>query len=356
MMVMNKHLIFSILLVLAALFLRAQETSDCSKTLKKAQRVYDAGEIEKVESMLQQCLKDGFTRAERTEALKLIILVNLFEDDPRSADNNMKRLLTINPDFKPKENDHQEIKDLYAKFRTDPLIIFDFMVGVNLSYGYLMTAYSVDHFNANSSYLPKVGINGGLIANYFLKESWRGNIGFFYRTKNYNIVNSYNVETDLTPEDELKQTIDANVNVTSIAIPFGITKEFGKRKLTPHVGIGGSFETYFNSSHTITRVYSDAAFAPEQGTAVDTEKQSSLFNISATTNAGVRYKIGLTGKLILDVRFGLGLWNQSRVNNRYENSQLLYQYYFVPDDFLLHNLSFNIGYSQLLYKPKKLKN
>ena len=144
--------------------------------------------------------------------------------------------------------------------------------------------------------------------------------------------------------------------MSSVEIPFGFTKEFGRGKLRPHVGVGGSMAVYFDSKHTITRTYSDAAFAPVQGTAVSTKPQSSLFNISTSANAGVRYKIGVTGKLIFDCRFNFGMWNQTRVNNRYENAALLYEYYFIPDDFLLHNLSFNIGYSHLLYKPKKYKD
>lgn len=343
------------ILLFVSFFLKAQEESDCSKTLKNAQKVYDSGEIEKVEALLTNCLEDGFTRAQKTEALKLIVLANLFDDDLISADKNMIELLKTNPDFKPKSNDHQEIKSLYSKFRTDPLLIIDFMTGVNLSYGYLMTAYAVDHNSSYSSYFPKTGINGGFVAHYLIGKLWRVNTGFFYKNKKYNIYNTYNKVSGLDPEDTTVQVIDANVDISSIEIPFGISKEFGRTKLTPHVGVGGNFSTYFNSSHTLTRTYSDAAFAPIQGTAVDTKAQSSLLNISATANAGVRYKIGLTGKLIFDVRFNFGMWNQSRVNNRYENSTLLYEYYFIPDDFLLHNLSFNIGYSQLLYKPKKHK-
>ena len=152
---MSKKIIITILLSFTTLLISAQEESDCAKTLKKAQKIYDSGEIEKVEELLLNCLEEGFDRSQKTEALKLIVLSNLFDDDLVSADNNMLKLLKANPDFIPKSNDHQEIKSLYAKFRTDPLIIIDFMAGVNLSYGYLMTAYAVDHNSSYSSYCPK---------------------------------------------------------------------------------------------------------------------------------------------------------------------------------------------------------
>ena len=352
---MIKKIFIYIFFLFIAFFAKAQEVSDCSKTLKLAHKTYDAGEIEKVEELLLPCLENGFTRSEKTEALKLIIQANLFDDDLESADRNMKELLGVNPDFIPKENDHKEIKVLYAKFRTDPLLIIDFLAGVNLSYGYVLSSFEIDHNTPKkSAYTSEVGINGGAIANYLLKNLWRANLGFFYKSKKYSIGSTYNKNTNV--EDTIMQTIDAVVDVTSIEIPFGITKEFGRNKLVPHIGIGANLAAYLNSTHTIKREYSNADFAPVQGTSVNTISQSSLFNISTTANAGVRYKIGLTGKLIFDVRFNFGLINQSSENNRYENSQLIYQYYFIPDDFLLHNLSFNIGYSQLLYKPKKLRN
>ena len=120
---MRKNLLITLPFIFMAIFSIAQEDSDCSKTLIKAQRIYDSGEIEKVEQLIRACMEDGFTKAQKTDAYQLIILVNLFEDDMLKAELNMVELLKHNPDFKPKSNDHQEIKDLYKKFRTDPLLI-----------------------------------------------------------------------------------------------------------------------------------------------------------------------------------------------------------------------------------------
>ena len=69
---MNKKIVF-IILLFTSFLLKAQEESDCAKTLKNAQKVYDSGEIEKVEALLISCLEDGFTRAQKTEALKVTL-------------------------------------------------------------------------------------------------------------------------------------------------------------------------------------------------------------------------------------------------------------------------------------------
>jgi hypothetical protein len=337
----------------------AQEDSDCSKTLKKAQQVYDKGEIEKVEELLNPCLQsDGFNRAEKTEALKLIILATIFDDNIATAENRMIELLKINPDFAPKSGDHQEIKDLYTKFRTAPLVIIDYTFGVNFTDGYVLKNYNVNPYTVNigALYAPKAGINVGASAHYLLKNKWRAGGGIYYKTQSFNIFDLHNKEYGGAVEDTNFQIIDTDVNISQLEIPFAISKEFGNKKLVPHLGLGAAFGIYLSSNHTIQRSYSLGNVAPQQGTPVNTIAQQRGYNFSGMLNAGVRYKAGLTGKLIFEVRMFTGLTNQTNEYSRYENRELLFKYYFVPDDFLLHNLSINVGYSQLLYKPKKLNN
>ena len=341
----------------------AQETSDCSKVLKRAQKIYDTGEIEKVEGTLSECLESGgFTNAEKTEALKMIILCNLFDDNILEAEKNMISLLKTNPDFVPKPTDHQELKELYKKFRIDPLWIIDFMGGVNFTYGYLLQDYTLDHYSPDlnnessySKYKSKLGINAGFQVNYLIKNLWRIQSGFTYRTQNFSTNDSYNVKA--LGSDSAQQISEAEVSTTLLEVPLGITKEFGRKNIVPHIGFGGAVTYLIGSNHLLERTYLiDGAAAPATGTAVSTLSQNQNLNFVTYLKTGLRYKIGLRGKVILDVKFNFGLLNQTSEDNRYSNSELIYKYYFVPDDFLLHNLSFNVGYSQLLYKPKKLKN
>ena len=337
----------------------AQEDSDCSKTLKKAQIIYDAGEIEKVEGMIQACIEDGFTKTEKTEAYKLLILVNLFEDNQPAAESKMIDLLKTNPDFKPKFNDHKEIKDLYAKFRTDPLFIIDFLGGVNFAYGYLLSDYSIDHSVSDlnneksySKYKAGLGVNGGFNVNYYIKNLWRVHSGFSYRTQSFTTDDTYG---SIGTSDSTQQITEAIVSTTVLEIPLGITKEFGRKVLTPHVGVGGAINYLIGSNHLLERQYLIEGAAPAQGPSIATLPETRNLNFAVYGKAGIRYKIGLTGKIIVEAKFNMNLLNQTNSNNRYQNSELIYKYYFLPDDYLLHNLSFSVGYSQLIYKPKKIK-
>ena len=354
---MRKNLLV-IPLVLMAIFSIAQEDSDCSKTLKKAQLTYDAGEIEKVEVMLKKCLEeDGFTLAEKTEAEKLIILSKLFEDDIPSAEIMMIDLLKINPDFKPKSNDHQELKDLYSRFRTDPLLILDYTVGLNFTDATISRYYTLNYESPYfKNYYTKIGANVGVVANYLITKNIRANLGINYKNQNFGIYEFFGYDGSGFEVDDY-QAIDAQININLLGFQLGATKEFGRRKVVPFIGTGIFIDAYLSSSHLIERSYqnNEASIANVTGPKVSSLALVKGNNSSIYSDIGLRYKIGLRGKLIFSIKTAVGINNQTYQNNRYNNPELVYKYYFIPDDYLLHNMSINIGYSQLIFKPKKLK-
>ena len=352
---MKRILIF--ILSIFAFAAYAQEDSDCSKTLKKAQLVYDAGEIEKVEQMLVGCLENGFSSAEKTSALELIILVNLFEDDIPNAELNMIDLLSHNPDYTPKGNAHQEIKELYSKFRTDPLLIIDYTAGVNFTEANVLRYYTLNYNSPfEKNYSPQLGFNFGITANYLLTKGFRANGGAHFKNQNFGISELFGFDGSDLEVDE-HQKIEASVSTSQIGFQTGISKEFGRKKFVPHAGLGTMYDIYLNSFHQIERGYvnNDQSIGNVQGPRVDSKNLLNGNNLSVFADLGFRYKIGVRGKIIFSVKTSLGLINQTNTENRYLNPELVYNYYYLPDDYLLHNMSLNIGYSQLIYKPKKLK-
>lgn len=355
---MKKYILLIVLMSSFVVGVWAQEDSDCSKNLKKAQRVYDSGEIEKVEAMIAECMLDGFNFAEKTEGYVLIILVNLFEDNIPQAEVNMVELLKHNPDFRPKSSDHQELKDLYAKFRTDPLLIIDYTVGLNFTEASVLKYHTLNYESPYfKEYSPRVGAAIGIVGNYLLRNNFRANLGASYKFQNYEVYEFYGYDGSSFDTDD-HQLIDARVNTSLIGVQTGVTKEFGRRKLVPYAGLGGIFEIYTNSQHLIERSYvnSEASIGNVTGPSVNSLSLLNGYNLSALVDVGFRYKLGLKGKLIFSVKTSYGLVNQTFAASRYEDPELVYKYYFIPDDYLIHSMSVNIGYSQLIYNPKKLKN
>ena len=92
-----KHFLITILIFSSCIEVFAQTA--CTQTLRRARTVYDEGRVQEMESLLEGCIKNGFTDEERTEAYRLLILSYLYLDEPDKADNAMLALLRDNPEF-----------------------------------------------------------------------------------------------------------------------------------------------------------------------------------------------------------------------------------------------------------------
>ena len=90
--------VFLILIALPAFNAFGQE-EDCAIKLREAQQLYDAGKIETVPDMLQSCIDKGFTQEERLTAFKLIILCQIYNDDPDEAHKEMLSFLKRYPEY-----------------------------------------------------------------------------------------------------------------------------------------------------------------------------------------------------------------------------------------------------------------
>src|SRR5688572_27141366 len=69
-----------------------EEEGECSVVLKQAQKMYDDGKIETIPQFMQACLSraDGFTREEKVQAYRLLVLSYLFQDNKAEADKHLQ--------------------------------------------------------------------------------------------------------------------------------------------------------------------------------------------------------------------------------------------------------------------------
>ena len=105
---------------------------NCTDALKKARRAYNEGIIEKVESQLKPCLEEGFTPEQKLEALKLIILANIYDEKTDEAEQNMLKFLEIEPEYEVNPaSDPEEFANLFGTFQTSPLWSGGILFGPN---------------------------------------------------------------------------------------------------------------------------------------------------------------------------------------------------------------------------------
>jgi hypothetical protein len=102
---------------------------DCSSKLVEAQRLYRQGLIEDIPQLLQPCIESGFTRAQRNEAYKILILAYLFDGNQYNAENTMVDFLKKNPEYEVMPNDPVEFISLFETFRTMSVFSFGLNFG-----------------------------------------------------------------------------------------------------------------------------------------------------------------------------------------------------------------------------------
>ena len=123
-----------LLIFLLMSFLPAySQTDSCSAVLSKAGKLYEEGKIDEIPALLAPCMAEGFTRNQKIEAYKLIILVYLFDDDQVNAENTMVEFLKKYPEYEIMPNDPVEFVYLFNSYRTTSIFSLNLSFGTNLA-------------------------------------------------------------------------------------------------------------------------------------------------------------------------------------------------------------------------------
>ena len=85
---MKKYHLLAIWILIFACSITFGQKS-CLNTLREAKDLYEQGLIDEIPDLLSGCMESGFTRAQRIEAYKIIILTYLFDDDQFAAEKMM---------------------------------------------------------------------------------------------------------------------------------------------------------------------------------------------------------------------------------------------------------------------------
>ena len=336
-------------------FLYGQE--DCSAKLKQAEKLYEEGNIEDVESIIKPCIdNESFTKAEKEQAFKLLTKVGLFEDNFSEAERNMILLLKTNPDFEPKQNDPIEMKDLYAQFRTDALFRAGVKLGLNSSYPTLLKYYSVSNSENLTFYENRIGFQAIADLNLMIFPRLMWNFEPSYTSVSFENLDYFDYENFGTEGNvNFDQSILNKETQSQFALSTGLKFDLNnKRKLTPYLisGVGINFILKTNSE--IERSYLDLSGSINADKKTlellkDEQRVPSYFHFNY--GMGLKYKVG-RGNLVMEARHIIGLNNVT--DNRYQN-ELIYRYNYILDDITVNSIQLSVGYIHSIYRPKILK-
>lgn len=329
---------------------RISYSQDCIGALKKAKVAYEGGNIHEVEHILEGCIENGFDKTQKLEAYKLLVLVNLFDDQYEKADQYMTSFLKLDPEYEIKPNeDPKEFVRLYNQFKTLPILSVGVLAGVNNTSIQVMEQYGVnDQVTNPGAYSSGFGYQFGLKFNRYITKKLAVDVDFMLSGKSYVYTNTQFgfAESKMTESQMYIET------------PITFSYEFGNHKLRPYIGIGASAGYLISAKMDPSRIYSTNTLPEVGGNDIDLiENGNNLrqrFTYWLVAEIGLKYKVK-RGFLSVDVLYKRGMLNQVSTENRYSNQDLVFQYYHVDDDFSIDNIAISLGYAYSLYNPKKKK-
>ncbi|ADR22176.1 hypothetical protein MATR_01850 [Marivirga tractuosa] len=174
-----KIILFLSSLVVLVPFYGSAQTS-CVQNLREARNFYDAGKLNELPKLLLTCIDNGFTKEEKVEALRLVTLSYLFDEEEQKAEASYLRLLKIEPEYQVNlESDPTELIILSERYDTKPKFFFGLKGAA--AYNILDIAPNFVYRSAQpGSYDPPIGLSGGLFFQYPINEDFSANIETHY--------------------------------------------------------------------------------------------------------------------------------------------------------------------------------
>ncbi|MEP2671385.1 MAG: porin family protein [Cyclobacteriaceae bacterium] len=337
------------------------QTSTCAQTLRLARSTYEQGRFHEIPALVENCLKSGegnFTKQERVDALRILTLSYLYQEEPDLADDAMLRLLNTDHYFEVNDNvDPAEFTALYRTFRTKPLFSIAARFGVNSTYSTPIKNYYVGFSSANKGeYSPVFNIQGGLAFEKLLfigkgdgDPKWTAapEIQFISHSSSY-------ANEQITTSDQTNlpySIIDNKFKQSRLDLNLLIQYRFKESIINPYLTFGPGISYLLSSTAQIETQFPQEG-SVVSGPSIDIKDTFKSFDYSAIVGAGVKYKFGEI-YLTADARYKYGITNLIKKSAR-SNPEAAFDYGFQSNDFRQSSVIINIGFIYPYFNPKKL--
>ncbi len=323
------------------------QDQDCSESLDEARRLFDSGKLEKVEPTLEPCMKDGFTKSQKTEAYQIIILTQQYDNRPADAEETFLELLEHDPEFEVnEENTPEELLHLVNKHHAPPVWNAGLIFGPVITNARRTNSYSTGNAsNETKEYTSNsLGYVIGVKVNRFITKDIE--IGAEIQLMRQSFKS--------TSDQFGFATIESAETQDWVQLPIMGTYDFSHGKWEPYVSLGVVPAYMIAANAEIKRTVNSGAnsgLGDVTGPDIDMISQRNQFNIASLFAAGVKYKIP-RAFLLLEARHSWYFLNQVKSEERFKNPELLYQYYYVDDNFNIGNIQIMLGFTYSFHKIK----
>lgn len=323
----------------------AYSQATCSEKLKKAEELYEAGQINKVAELVEGCLQNGFNKAERVRAYRLLAMCNLYYNEDEKAIEAMSKLLKDNPEYEIKPTDPTEFVNLHQSFRTTPVLI----MGPKFGLGFL-NLYDLRNYNDIQSlppdgiYQPNNSLYLGLSMEALVYQSLSVGVECFFSQRLYSYEHTVLDYANVLMREDIK-TVD---------MPVFLQWNFRQKDFSPYLNLGVSFSYLLGSNADFERTDSYGNQYREPLTSsMDIKNSRNPFNYALTAGVGFRWKNVLWwGYLCFDLRYSRNMINHVETTNRAVNQEITYSLFTTDNAFKFEDVQLMIGYKFPIYFPK----
>jgi len=386
-----------VLLALTSCFLlaavQAQDRVGCTQLLEDAREAYEAGMVELVPELLNDCLESsGLSGSAKQDAYILVITAYLFDYLPDEADALMTSFLRDFPDYQAKTGDPSEfvllLESRQAEMQAQQVEAVDedpldedpeeevvqqeddqeapeevkpqpkprkkttkktgpgigLVLGTNFSMPQMTEPYSVTDPNAfgGSFSMGGAGFHAGVAFNLPLSRSIDLGIDLLYLQTP--------MAFDAQPFEFASYSYEERQNRFSIPVtvlfhlnPDANNTFYLRLGLVPDYMLGAT------ASAVRSATGEAAGQAGQSLDDLDVSKMRSGLNLSLTGGAGMRFALK-SAYIFVEARYQHGLIQGNEPGERYSNQDLIWQIYHVDSDFKLHYVSVSAGMVFNLFK------
>jgi Outer membrane protein beta-barrel domain len=358
---MNKiRYTYLFILLVASQLAVAQErqANVCVQNIETAQQRYDEGRIQDIQALLKECLEaDNYTKAEESQALRLLTLSYIFLDDEEKSEATILRLLTANHEFEVNPAiDPTEFINLYDRYRTKPLFNLGVRYIVNFSqpiFTGLNSALSLS--NGRPTYSTVFG-NFGISLNFEYEFADNFIIYPEIQYKSMKVSSTFSQPSASGIPNYL--TIDKYEDQNWLSLPVSVKYNISFKSMPSikvYANLGGSVDLLLNSNIPSDKGTLQTLNDPVVGSTINDTNDHSRLNFGILAGAGITYKLG-EGFLSVEGRYVYSLTNvtKSEAVLNPGNPQK-FNTGNQEDLYRLNHVAISLGYTRHMYYPKKMK-
>jgi opacity protein-like surface antigen len=371
-----RHLCQLLIVAIGLFFMIDIHAQDlCTRNLEEAQESFDQGRFIEVDTLLRKCIESGFTKQERIEALELLALSKLYQDEMDNADSIYLQLLMIDPEHTVNPLiDPPDLIFLHQSFRTEP--IFSWSVAAGITYSFPSVIHDdfiyPETVNQHNDHLPnpmepikdykgRVGFLFGANVDFVVYRNLFVGLGlsytrtgFKYNTKYLRDLYSLLNDEALYYESTFKQNLDW------VSIPVSLKYQFQKIKFKPYVLGGFSYNGLIRSRRNDLireKIAGEPETKLEQGSWNDINTKNRN-NISLNIGAGLMYKTNGIDYIVFEIRYSKFIKNIPNHSTRYgdiDSQTNIILYGVALDDYSLSSFDLTVKFLRPFYRPKKIE-